>query len=96
MEFEADRVSEFDVLFERVHARIAASPGCLGVQIVSGSEHPHVRTTLSWWEGAESLEEYRNSALFAEVWPQTKALFCAPPVAWSSNWPSDQVVPSAK
>lgn len=96
MEFQADRVDEFDALFERYRSHIEASPGCLGVKLVSGTDQPHVRTTLSWWEGSEHLETYRNSALFAEVWPRTKALFSARPVAWSSHWPADMEVPTAK
>lgn len=96
MEFEAGRVNEFDALFSRVQAQIEASPGCLGVQVVAGTEHPHVRTTLSWWDGPEYLAAYRQSSLFADVWPQTKVLFSAPPVAWSSDWPADRPVPTAK
>ena len=96
MEFKADRVNEFDTLFESVRARIEASPGCHGVHLVCGMKNPHVRTTLSWWEGPENLEAYRKSELFAQVWPKTKALFCAPPMAWSSDWPEDLKMPTAE
>ena len=87
MEFKPESLSAFDTLFNQVHAQIEAMPGCSRVQLLKGSENTCLRTTLSWWENTEDLDAYRRSELFGQVWPQTKAMFQSPPVAWSSDWP---------
>ena len=43
----------------------------------------NVLFTYSHWEDEESLNNYRISETFKEVWPQTKALFAAKPQAFS-------------
>jgi quinol monooxygenase YgiN len=76
-------VSEFDALFEAHRTAIAGFPGCLSLMLlndgVAGGEGV-LRATLSHWESVEALNAYRASALFGVIWPQTKALFAAPPV----------------
>jgi heme-degrading monooxygenase HmoA len=44
---------------------------------------PFVRVTISKWDDVESLNAYRDSKLFGEVWPATKALFKEGPEVWS-------------
>jgi heme-degrading monooxygenase HmoA len=39
--------------------------------------------TYSFWETEQDLENYRQSALFDEVWTFTKKLFNDKPEAWS-------------
>ncbi len=41
--------------------------------------------TYSYWETEDDLENYRQSALFDEVWTFTKKLFNDKPEAWSVN-----------
>jgi heme-degrading monooxygenase HmoA len=41
--------------------------------------------TYSYWETEADLDNYKNSALFDEVWTFTKKLFNAKPEAWSVN-----------
>ena len=86
MEFHPESCGRFDRLFESVQARILASPGCISVIAVRPLDEPHVRVTMSRWNSASALEAYRNSALFGEVWPETKSMFSAKPVAWSMEW----------
>jgi len=38
-----------------------------------------VRATVSRWDSEKSLNDYRMSELFGEVWPETKRLFAAAP-----------------
>lgn len=72
----------FVQLFESYKAAIAQAPGCGGVMLV---ERPVEQgdwvgfSTVSRWRDVESLNAYRASALFGQVWPASKALFvCAP------------------
>ena len=95
MEFDPAQVEAFDDLFARVQTRIEAMPGCRQVRLLKGNGDEPIRTTLSWWEHESNLQAYRKSALFGEVWPKTKAMFSAPPVAWSSDWPAYELIPGA-
>ena len=93
MEFDPARLEAFDHLFACVQAQIQAMPGCRQVRLLKEHGDEPIRTTLSWWEHESNLHAYRKSALFGEVWPKTKAMFSAPPVAWSSFWPADEPIP---
>ena len=93
MEFDPAQVEAFDDLFARAQTRIEAMPGCRQVRLLKGHGDKPIRTTLSWWERESDLQAYRKSQLFGEVWPKTKAMFSAPPVAWSSDWPADETIP---
>ena len=95
MEFDPAQVEEFDALFTRAQTRIEAMSGCHQVLLLRGRGDEPIRTTLSWWEHESDLQAYRKSQLFGEVWPKTKAMFNAPPVAWSLDWPADEPIPGA-
>ena len=41
--------------------------------------------THSMWLNAQSLENYRQSEAFKEIWPITKAMFASKAEAWSLN-----------
>lgn len=81
MTFQPERVGEFLALFERHRRQIASQPGCTSVQLIQDPAEPHRMGTVSIWESEDALNAYRNSALFGEVWPATKALFAEPAVA---------------
>lgn len=74
-------------LFEKYKAHIAGSKGCCGVKMLRSEEH---FLTYSRWESEAHLNDYRKSAVFGEVWPQTKALFSGQPKAWTCEELSDQ------
>jgi quinol monooxygenase YgiN len=81
MEFdEVDRAAFLD-LFDTHCAAIASQPGCSALELVCNADNPCQISTLSHWDSVEDLNRYRHSALFAEVWPATKALFCSRPHA---------------
>ncbi|MBA4303422.1 MAG: antibiotic biosynthesis monooxygenase [Sphingobacteriaceae bacterium] len=82
MTFRDESVSDFDVLFEKYHQQIRNFPGCTHLQLLKDGR---IYFTYSHWENAQSLENYRNSPLFQEVWPATKKLFSAPAEAWSTE-----------
>jgi heme-degrading monooxygenase HmoA len=51
-------------------------------------------STLSIWASSGHLNAYRKSALFGEVWPQTKSGFAHPPRAESYFWDPSLGFPS--
>lgn len=61
---------------------IIAFPGCKRLELLHDIGEPGIFFTHSEWETAEDLEAYRNSAVFADVWPVVKALFAARAEAW--------------
>jgi len=87
MEFRIDQLDDFDGLFVSNEAAIAGMPGCRGVKLLKGANNPSIRTTLSWWDSEQDLERYRQSEVFGNVWPKTKSMFAASPIAWSVEWP---------
>lgn len=70
-------------VFEKSKDKIRAFPGCRHMELLQQMEHPQVLFTLSIWENAEALEQYRQSDLFQQTWAQTKALFAEKAEAWS-------------
>ena len=84
MTFDSTQVPAFLALFRASEYRIRQQPGCLHLELWQDADQPHIYCTFSRWASAEDLDNYRRSALFGEVWPATKRLFAAPPVAFSS------------
>ncbi|WP_317191893.1 antibiotic biosynthesis monooxygenase [Hymenobacter rubidus] len=85
MTFEPRYVSAFLVLFHESAPRIRQQPGCRHLELWQDADHPATYCTHSHWDDAAALNAYRKSTLFGEVWPATKRLFAAPPVAFSVN-----------
>ncbi len=83
MEFQADNLAGFQEIFDQSKQQIRNFPGCLHLELHVDAHHPAVRYTYSHWDSQASLDAYRDSALFASVWPRTKALFAAKPQAFS-------------
>ncbi len=83
MEFRPDEVARFLQLFETVKQRIRGFPGCRDLYLLRDDEQAHVMFTYSVWDDANSLSQYRSSALFRETWKATRALFAAPAQAHS-------------
>ncbi|OON67295.1 putative quinol monooxygenase [Hymenobacter sp. CRA2] len=85
MTFRPDAVAEFLRVFRASEDRIRAQPGCRHMELWQDDDQPHIFCTHSHWDAAADLDRYRRSALFGEVWPATKKLFAAPPLAFSVN-----------
>ena len=83
MTFSAEQVPSFLTLFHAYEHRIRQQPGCQHLELWQDADNPAIHCTYSHWEDSASLEGYRTSALFGEVWPATKQLFASPPVAFS-------------
>lgn len=87
MEFEEEFLETFDAIFNESQNKIRNFPGCTFLQLYHDATNPAVRYTYSKWEDEEKLHAYRKSELFGSVWPRTKKLFAAKPLAFSLTLP---------
>lgn len=68
-------VEEFLDIFDRHKVAIRNFPGCMHLQLLKDAEDANCYTTLSHWSDPQSLENYRKSELFGQVWGRVKTLF---------------------
>ena len=85
MTFLTHKTEAFLELFDASKHQIRAMPGCRSLQLLRDYHHPEVFTTISVWDSEQALNDYRASALFKEVWAQTKVLFANKPLAFSNE-----------
>lgn len=83
MEFQEDKVDTFLEIFRTYMDQIRSFPGVHRLELHRDAAQANVFYTYSLWDEEESLNTYRYSDLFRSVWPHTKALFAAPPQAFS-------------
>lgn len=82
MTFRPEETEAFEAIFFANSNKIRNFPGCTHLELLNAGA---VYFTYSRWNATEDLENYRKSALFAEVWSNTKALFAVPAEAWSTT-----------
>lgn len=83
MTFQPEMLPQFLVLFHQSKERIRNMEGCRHLELWQDADAPHVCTTFSIWDSQEHLDAYRNSELFGQIWPSTKSMFSAKPMAFS-------------
>ena len=83
MTFREDAVAGFTTLFHERKDTIRAFAGCTHLELWQDSKRPNVFFTYSHWDTEADLDHYRFSEFFKDTWGKTKALFAAPPQAWS-------------
>jgi len=83
MEFQKDKIEEFQQFFNNRRDRIAAFDGCLSVKLMQDASQTNIFYTLSIWKSEQHLENYRESEFFEETWIETKKLFAGKPLAYS-------------
>ncbi|MCB0514674.1 MAG: antibiotic biosynthesis monooxygenase [Chitinophagales bacterium] len=83
LEFREDSVQDFLTYIRPFQEAIRASAGCTFLQIIQDNNNPQLIFTYSQWQSEQDLENYRQSALFTQVWAQTKRWFSAKPAAWT-------------
>lgn len=83
MTFRPEEVGRFQELFLGWKPRIRSFPGCRHLELLHDMDDTRVFFTYSHWDGPADLEAYRDSEVFASVWPVVKGLFAAPAEAWS-------------
>jgi quinol monooxygenase YgiN len=83
MTFRQDAIGEFTSLFEERRVLIRNFEGCTHLELWQDNAEPGVFFTYSTWQSQQALDHYRFSEFFKDTWGRTKALFAAPPQAWS-------------
>lgn len=81
MHFAVDKVTDFQSMFEEIKESIRNQSGCTFLELYQGIDDPQTFFTYSYWNGVADLNNYRESALFQEIWPKTKAMFDQKPEA---------------
>jgi autoinducer 2-degrading protein len=85
MTFRTEETERFIDIFEKYRVHIRNAQGCLGLKLLHDMDNPSVFFTYSVWEHESSLELYRKSETFGQVWPQVKPLFAEPAQAWTTD-----------
>lgn len=83
MHFTQAGVEEFLEIFTHNKEAIRNFSGCSHLQLLKDPDDPTCFTTLSHWENAAMLENYRKSELFGRVWGRVKTLFAERSQAFS-------------
>jgi heme oxygenase (mycobilin-producing) len=83
MHFTESGLKEFLEIFDTHKEAIRHFQGCSHLQLLKDAKDSLCYTTLSHWDKAESLENYRNSELFGNVWSRVKPLFAKRTEAFS-------------
>ncbi len=85
LHFDHTYLDQFLAHFETVKWQVAQFPGCKGMQLLQDQTDPCLIFTYSIWDSEQDLNNYRNSALFASIWPQIKPWFDQKAETWSLN-----------
>jgi len=83
MDLLPEKVDDFIEIFDRTKEAIRNTQGCSHLELLRDADNEHVFSTLSHWADKSSLEAYRNSELFKNVWARVKPLFKKPTEAFS-------------
>ncbi|WP_395045023.1 putative quinol monooxygenase [Flavobacterium sp.] len=83
LSFHQENISAFLENFEQMKVLIRNAPGNRLLELYQDKNNKNIFFTYSYWEREQDLENYRQSALFDEVWTFTKKLFNNKPEAWS-------------
>lgn len=83
MSFKTENIDTFKTIFKNNWQHIKNFNGCKHVELLQDKNNPCIFFTYSLWDSEESIETYRNSELFNNVWSATKILFNDKPRAWS-------------
>lgn len=81
----AEEVDAFAAIFRQSRETILSMPGCHHVECLQSVDDPRVFFTYSHWYDVDSLNAYRHTDVFADIWKRTKALFDQKAEAWSTN-----------
>ncbi len=81
--FKKENIASFEQIFEDSKNLIRNFEGCTFLELLQDKDQPNIFFTYSYWQSEENLDNYRNSALFKNIWGQTKALFAERAEAWS-------------
>jgi len=83
MEFEPENVSAFVNIFKANKDKITTFNGCHCVELLRDINAQNIFFTYSIWDSESSLNKYRESNTFKDIWSKTKPLFSHKAKAWS-------------
>lgn len=83
MHFSEDFIEAFKILFQSLQTKISTFEGCQGVQLLQDQSNPELFFTISQWDNAAFLENYRQSEFFEQTWAIVKPNFKNKAEAWS-------------
>ena len=83
MEFQKEKVAEFQELFKNIKDKISDFEGCETLHLYKDQHQFNVFYTHSHWLSVEHLNKYRASAFFRMTWAEVKVLFAYKPRAYS-------------
>ena len=83
MEFEPENVSAFVNIFKTNKDIITTFDGCHSVELLRDINTQNIFFTYSIWDSESSLNKYRESNTFKDIWSKTKPLFYSKAKAWS-------------
>ena len=83
MEIEPDNVSAFVNIFKTNKNVITSFDGCQSVDLFKHINSQNIFFTYSIWDSESSLNKYRESNTFKDIWSKTKPLFSNKAKAWS-------------
>ena len=83
LHLQTEAISEFYLIFKAVQAQIEQTKGCHKLNVHQDLNQAHLIFTISVWEDEKSLEAYRNSEVFVNIWKKVKPLFKEKAEAWS-------------
>lgn len=83
MTFKEAFVNDFLEVFNKNKMQIRNFEGVKKLELLRDKDFNNIFFTYSVWENNDSLENYRKSQLFKEVWSITKVLFKDKAEAWS-------------
>ena len=83
MHFKQECVADFKSMFMDIKEGIRGQKGCQLLELYQDTKDPQRFYTYSYWEDEDALNNYRDSTLFEQVWPRTKAMFDQKPIAHS-------------
>lgn len=83
LEFQEDHIDEFLTFFDTIKHIVNEFPGCYGMKLYRDIDQPNIVMTYSHWDNVDSLNNYRDSEAFGQIWPRIKPWFSKKPEAWS-------------
>ena len=83
MEFKPENVSAFVNIFKTYKDKIITFDGCHSVELLRDFNTQNIFFTYSIWDSESSLNNYRESNTFKDIWSKTKPLFSSKAKAWS-------------
>jgi autoinducer 2-degrading protein len=85
MKFKPEESANFIAFFDAIKDTIETMPGIISVKLYQDEKDQNVFFTHSIWLNTSSLDAYRTSDFFKDIWPKTKLMFEDKPMAWSLN-----------